>query len=366
MRGIVLVAVAACGGASSEPPVSAIPQLQVASGGEVGVVELGDSIVAFDRTTASVVRDGVIVARVVAPTVGGRWDMAAGLVAPDGATWAIGLSANRLWRITPSGELEPAGDRLGIGDARVLSIAAAGSTFAIGLEGALVASRDGVHLMRFAGVAAPHLAAAKDRVAIWRGNTIEVLDLAGGARVEYVVDGASYVGFRDAASDHAHVVVGSARDVYVQERGALRRTSIPKNAQLTVSGSTIWALDGESLQALDHHTWLPVTGASGAGRIHGSASGDVWLTRRSKLVRYSLGVSTDEVAWQAVVAPVFERACAGCHRAGGSADFDLSTAAAWSVSRASVKRVVGNRTMPPPGSPISDADRAALEAWLAK
>ena len=96
-----------------------------------------------------------------------------------------------------------------------------------------------------------------------------------------------------------------------------------------------------------------------------SRTGDAWLATERGLVRAAPGGMHDDPAWLAQVAPVFQRVCAHCHLPGGEADFDLSTAAAWQADRAElVRRVLVTRTMPPAGTELSDADRAALEAWL--
>jgi mono/diheme cytochrome c family protein len=61
---------------------------------------------------------------------------------------------------------------------------------------------------------------------------------------------------------------------------------------------------------------------------------------------------------------VYRRVCAKCHAPSGDA-IDLSTAAAWRDHRGDLRlRVVDTRTMPPAGTPISDADRQALATWL--
>jgi mono/diheme cytochrome c family protein len=75
--------------------------------------------------------------------------------------------------------------------------------------------------------------------------------------------------------------------------------------------------------------------------------------------------SADDAAWQARVAPVFQRVCAHCHLPGGDAGVDLSTLAAWTADRAEItRRVLVDRTMPPAGNELPDADRDALAAWL--
>lgn len=73
-----------------------------------------------------------------------------------------------------------------------------------------------------------------------------------------------------------------------------------------------------------------------------------------------------DAMWRANILPVYTRSCAQCHRPGGSAGIDLSTYDAWNARRALIRhRVIDVRDMPQPGSPLSDADRAAIDAWAA-
>ena len=125
---------------------------------------------------------------------------------------------------------------------------------------------------------------------------------------------------------------------------------------------------------------------SHAAGIFGSPSGDVWVASPGKLARYSAelpppGAGAGAVAgappspggaiaavatsWQIHVAPVFARVCAHCHLPDGSSGVDLSTPAAWGDERAEIrKRVIATKTMPPAGTAMADADRAAIASWL--
>jgi mono/diheme cytochrome c family protein len=81
--------------------------------------------------------------------------------------------------------------------------------------------------------------------------------------------------------------------------------------------------------------------------------------------RYTLDMPSDDRAWHEAVEPIFQRVCASCHLPGGDADLDLSTPGAWAFRRAEiVQRVLVERTMPPAGTDITDAERKALDSWL--
>src|SRR5439155_23435796 len=96
-----------------------------------------------------------------------------------------------------------------------------------------------------------------------------------------------------------------------------------------------------------------------------SVTGDAWLATLHGLVRVSPGGTHDDPMWQAQVAPVFQRVCSHCHLPGGDAGIDLSTPGSWIAERDEIsRRVLVTRTMPPAGTDLSDADRAALATWL--
>ena len=86
----------------------------------------------------------------------------------------------------------------------------------------------------------------------------------------------------------------------------------------------------------------------------------------SELVRYSPDRASDDPAWQASIAPVFAHVCGHCHVPGGEAGIDLSTPAKWQAERDETRRrVLVTNTMPPAGTELGEADRRAIEAYLA-
>ena len=62
---------------------------------------------------------------------------------------------------------------------------------------------------------------------------------------------------------------------------------------------------------------------------------------------------------------MFRRACEACHRAGGEAGVQLGTQEAWAKHRDEIRqRVLVDRTMPPTGVVLPEADRAVIRAFL--
>jgi mono/diheme cytochrome c family protein len=417
--------VAACGAAGhGGPVVTAATDESLGVASDIGLVMLDRTTYAFEPGRVTVLRGARVIARVDAP--GQPWTAAVGLAGPDGDRWAVGLAGGALWRVTPTGELELAGARLGIGDARVLAIDASGAGFAIGLAGGVAISRDGVHLERFAGGDATHVALADSRVAVGHADAIEVFDLerdadrghdrgpdrgpdrdlegahdrdldrgrdrdlAHATRVTYAVSRPSAVGFAESPGEDARLVALAGGTLYAEDRGVLRRIPAPgKVSDLAVSGSRIWIVASGGLFSLDprQRTLVEVVPALPPGsRLHrasgrtstsapastaanaptSNSASDIWVSRAGQSVRYSLEPRPSARDWQVVVAPVFQRACSKCHLPDGQADLDLSTPARWAAHATIIHHMVDSQAMPPAGSPISDVDRQALLGWLAR
>jgi len=374
MKSLVALACAAgCGGATGGATTTAGTVLaQLAVGCDVGVVSQGGALYVFDRDRVTVVRDGEAIARAGMPGASGKaapWEAAAAIGGPDGRRWAVGLAGGELWRITSAGELELVGERLGLAGMRVLAIDGHGGTFAIGLAGGAAVSRDGRHVMRFQGENTEHVAAARDRIALAHGTRVDVLDLARGTSVSYRVGTIDVLAFLDASSEAPRLVVASQGLVYVENRRALRKLAVPdRPRQLAVSGGGLWLLGERGLYVIAGGTRRVATAPAGAPRIFGTTAGDVWLASggpTGTLSRYSIDGAV-RASWQAIVAPVFERACSPCHRAGGRAEIDLSTPAAWLEQADGIRHELVARSMPPPDAEVQlgDADRRALERWL--
>ncbi len=360
-----LLALVACGGAAPRTQAVAA-KAEVAAGPAIGVVELGDTVYVFDRDKVTIARGGSIVSRADAPT-GKTWIAGATIAAPDGnGRWVVGVADGGLWRISQTGDIEPIADRLGLAGAKALAIASAGAAFGVGLADGAALTGDGVHLARLRGASSPNVAVARGRVALWTSAGVRVLDLARDTEVSYPIADPRFVAFLDADSDASRLVVATGALLYTEDRGALHRVPVPSPIRgVAASGARLWLLAAGALYALDHHG-LVRTDAAAADWIYASPSGDVWAARdRGAVTRYTLEAATDGRGWQADVAPVFQRVCAHCHLPGGDAGVDLSTAASWASERDEIaRRVLVTRTMPPAGTDLPDADRAALAHWL--
>ena len=136
---------------------------------------------------------------------------------------------------------------------------------------------------------------------------------------------------------------------------------------LAAAANRVWFADGAELGVIEGDQVRETHGArvSPAAALAGSPSGDVWALTGGALARYAV-VGTGGPDWDEAVAPVFRRACEGCHRAGGEAGVALGTREAWDKRRERIRtRVLVDRTMPPPGGKaLSDADREAVRSWL--
>jgi hypothetical protein len=362
MRWLVAVAVVACSGPGHAAPPSAPVLEQFAVGSDVALVVEGGLGYAFEPQQVSVLRGAQVVGRAVAP--GQPWTAAAALTGPDGERWVVGVAADALWRVTSTGDLEPAGPRLGIGSARVLSVAGSATGFALGLAGGVAFSRDGVHVERYAGGDVTQVAIASARVAIGRAGSLEVFDLEHRTRVVYPVRGLTAVAF---AGDRAALIATAGGAAYAEDGGVLRRISAPDDVgELAVSGARIWLAVSGALYALDGASLQRVAALPGGARIHAAGARDVWVSQAGQSLRYSLDAQASATDWRAAVGPVFKRACEKCHLPDGAADLDLSTPTRWTTHAAAIHHMVATHAMPPPDaavSPLSEDDRQLLLRW---
>lgn len=360
MKRWLLVAVAACAHRAPAPlPVAAVASFDHVTADQL--VEQGD-------VTYILGPDGLVIARgdradTVVPMHGEHWTSAASIAALDGeGRWIVATRADgTLWRIRLDGALEAMGGRFGLSDREpVHQIAAAGKTIVLALDHGIAITRDGVHLSRYAGVTG-ELAVASDRVAISTPTGLELWDLAASTRRSFRVTGRPlFVG--------AQLVVVGKGGLWLERAGTLERLPIKSWVDAAVAGAKLWVTSTQQLYVLSGDT-LVATAATGfvAGRAFGAPSGDVWIDEPTGLRRFSLELSRVDPTWRAQVQPIFERVCAHCHLPGGSADVDLSTPGAWRAERGEiVQRVFVTRTMPPAGTELTDAARAALDAWLRK
>ena len=155
--------------------------------------------------------------------------------------------------------------------------------------------------------------------------------------------------------------------VFVETANTLRRLAASALHGLAPAGSRLWIASARGVELLEGTAFVR-TAVAAAATDHrfGLASGDVVVTTATQLARIAVDRAANDPRRSAAVEPIFERVRARCHRPGGDAGVDLSTAAAWPSERAElVRRVVDDHAMPPAGIVLDDADRRVLAGWLA-
>lgn len=356
----LLLAIAACAHAPAAKPQTLADGAAIALPNAEQVVELGDALFVLSSHAIAIVRGGAVVANVPAPV--GFWGTATTIPALDGeGRWVVATDLeHNIYRVRATGELESLGDQLGV--ARASQIHGAGSTFGLEVDGGIAISTDGVHLVRYQTPGA--LAVAQGRIAVATTSSVEVWDLAHGSRTSYSI-AQGHPAFLDA--DRApRLVVATPTSLYVEDAGKLERIPAPHEPHAIIAGAKLWIASGGALYVFDGaglvKTTTPVPRAA---RVFGARDGTVWIADGLQLASHSLEARVDDPRWRAEIEPVFQRVCAHCHLPGGSADVDLSTAAAWTATHAEIgRRVLLTRTMPPAGTDLSEADRAAIAHWL--
>ncbi len=326
----------------------------------VAIAEQPNTLYLFARDRATIQRGGTAVQIVAPPS--GEWADAATIPALDGeGAWVVArTTTGELWRLTASGDTESITDRLGL-PARVRSIAAAGGTVGIAVDDGVAVLSDRAHVARYTGETGD-IIAGKNRIGIKNGGHIAVWDLAQQRRVEYVVPGTLAAGFVGGSK----LAVATQDAVYLEDRDGLHRLAAPDAIRAaTVAGPRLWLATARGIYLLEDRTFVAADGPP-AQRLFGLASGDVLAEApHAGIARLSLDHTVDDPAWNARVRPIFERVCAKCHLPGGDAGVDRSTLASWRTEHGElVHRVLETRTMPPDGTPLSDADRAVLAQWL--
>jgi len=334
------------------------------------VADLGGEVAVFSADGASVLQDGQLVAE---DKTARGFRRAAIIPATDGSgSWIAGVDQDgKLRRLRNARSFEAVGSRYGLDGTKLRDVCAFGGAFVGFLLDGELAVADGVHVTRYAAPSFQAIAGGGTRAAAIAGDEVRAIDLAAHTVRSLPVDGAKHVAF----DGEGRLWVATDRAIYAEDEQHdlhLRFESTGDGGGihgLVASTGRIWFADGEELGSIDHGEPLETRGVhlSRDAELAPSSSGDVWVVSHGALARYAWGPpqATPETAWNAEVQPVFERVCKKCHAAGGSSGIDLGTFAAWDARRATVhKRLIDDKTMPPPGTPISDADRDAVRRWL--
>ncbi|WP_437305387.1 c-type cytochrome [Sorangium sp. So ce388] len=376
---LAALALAGCAAPAAAPlPRLAVRPVAWPAPGELGPVRAladdGRRVVLFHDGAAAIFVDGALARVDRAPH---RWASAAALPAPDGhGTWIVGVDAEgRLLRLPGEGSFEPVSDRYGLERAAVraaLGLGGGGAAFALDGE---IAVADGALVTRYATGPLAAFAAGGGRVAFAPGGDglapggdgLRALDVATRALRAYPLpDGPAPL---LAVTGAGALVAATPAALYAEDGAGVLRLRLQASAALhglAASGDRVWFADGDELGVLDAAGARETRGARlpRDGRLIGSPSGDVWLLASGALRRFAAAEGHAGPAWDEI-ARVFTRACAPCHLPRGEGGVDLSTGAAWTSRRDAIaRRVIEERTMPPPGRALSEADRARIRAFV--
>lgn len=376
---LLVALVAACSSKADEPVnVDATPTAlavdavdwkgkDVDVGKAVVVAESDDATFVFSDHGALTVVGGVVASEEPSRKA---WQDAANVPAADGrGRWVIAADADgKVVRETIDGNVdEDVADRYGLVGLNVHRIVPLGATrIAFGYDGGFAVA-DGTTVTRWA---APEFARCKgglDRVVAVTSTGVEVYDA-----VKKTFGAYTLAGVHDATVDGAGKLVVAADDgVYVEANGGLSHVGgLPQGnlRSIATSGDKVWMVLGTELAVRDGNGWAISSGmnVSADARLIGSASGDVWIASAGTVARYAMSGGSPELrAWEREVRPIFERSCSQCHLPGGTAGFSLATFDDWNGRKDAIKdRVVVKKDMPPAGTFLSDADRAAIGSWV--
>lgn len=347
--------VLACG-ARAPLPVALEKTLRVdtEANAVLGIVDHEESTFIASADRIDVYRGDISIASALAPT-DSTWTSVARVDALDGeGTWIVATDGRGgIWRISEDGRRMLVGDRLAVDLAR--SILAAGSTIAVVLDRA-IAIADGTHVRRYPvwGL----VAVGPNRLARATEHDVELWNLVAGTRRHFAIRGAKHLAFF-----REQLIVGTTDALFVETPDGLHPIPVAGLRDVAVADK-LWVL-ASRLYTIEGTALVPSTvDVSDVRELFGTGS-SLWLARAGSLERYDAARSGADREWIAQVSPVFRRACAGCHLPGGTADVDLSSPAAWHQLRAEIReRVIVERSMPPSGTEISDADRQTLASWL--
>ncbi len=331
------------------------------------VADAGDVVAVFSDTGATVLASKAVVAT---DTSVKDWIDAGAVSATDGSgEWIVGVSGNgHLYRLRSQSAFEDVSGRYGLGAVAARGATSLGPGFTGFLLDGEIAIADGRQVTRFG-------AARMSELVGGGGFAVGVARDA-----LYVVSAAQKTTATFALPDVTHAALGPSGRVYATTRHAVYAANekgelalLYESDEDTIhglvsSGQHVWFADGAELGVVDGDKVSETTGVHLAAdaKLAPSASGDVWVMGAGALQRYARSDSgpAPVAMWTATLSPIFARACASCHTANGISGTDLSTSTAWQTERARIReRVVVTKTMPPQGHPISDADRAAIQAW---
>jgi hypothetical protein len=319
------------------------------------VAEHGEDLFVFGGTGLHVLSGGALV-NSDASVKGFRF--ATTIPAADGnGDWVVAVDARgRVFRVRDRSKLDPISGRFGLEKSDVRTVLSMGSSRVAFALDKTIAIVDGDRVARY-DYAFTSVACGGGHGAGLADGGVTVFDPFRGVDYRYSIDG-EYI----AVDSTGRAIVGNHRALWRDEHGKLvLRYRSPQQALRSVAASAenVWFLDGEHLGVLDRG----VSDVETNGTLLGSPSGDVWALNGGQLRRFS----TDQGSEWNAIGLIFNKSCSACHGPGGSAGLDLSTQSRWDSNREKIqKRVVIEKTMPPKGHDLTDAERASIARFLAR
>lgn len=330
------------------------------------VADTGNVVTVLGEHGASVFIAGALA---VSDAKKSDWLSASVVPGADGsARWIVGFDAGgRIQYLHNQSVFEEVSARYGLErDAVRGGVWIGGGLSAFLVDGQLALS-DGHAVTRYA---TPHLAELSGASGVVVGvstDAVESLRVADRTLTEFPLPGVEHA----VVTQDGRLFASTPRALYAADSsGQLSLLYVADHDTihgLVASGDRVWFVDAGELGVVvgdyvKETTGLALPSDASLGK---SSTGDVWVLSGGGVARYRPRAVSADTQWGAEVAPVFARACSRCHLPDGISGTDLSTVSSWEAHRALIKdRVLDQKTMPPRGNSLSDADRAALAAWL--
>ena len=355
------------------------------------VAEAGDVVCVFADNAATIL---VSQAPVSTDTSVQGWTGAAVLTPKSGASQIFGIDAKgRVHALRAQRSFDDVSDRFGLGAKSVRASTALGSGALLFASNAEVFVADGSRVSTFGAPALSELAPFGSGFIGIAQSGIYEFDLESHVGREFALPGVVHA----VTGPKGRVVATTKNAVYAADPdGALSLVYAAEGDTLhglVASGDTVWFADGSELGVVDEGRVRETSGAHipSNAELAPSPRGDVWVMGSGALARYGMGGSLAAPAgnapaggtppsgpshqilpgsgdpWRDSLSAVFARSCSSCHLQGGSSGIDLSTEARWQTEKNDIReRVITTKSMPPPGHALSDADRAAIAAFVGK
>jgi hypothetical protein len=378
---LLLSGSAACGGPSLHTRAGgAVSSLEIApvdwnpthaaTGPVRAVADESELVTVFSNAGATVLVSGAVAAR---DSKNRGWISGAVIPGPDGvAEWLVGVTEDgRLYHLRGRTAFDDVTARYGFASTAIRAVTSLGAGFTGIMLKDEVATARGSEVTRWPAPGIHDLTGGGGLAAGTFVDAVVVFDFAHKTSWRFALPGVNQV----AVDDSGRVYAATERSLYVsdgrQRLALLFDAGAPRLRGLVAAKSSVWLLDGDELALIDRDRLLETRGARLAAdaKLAPSPSGDIWVISGGKLDRFTRarGIESAAPRWENEVAPVFSRACASCHLPDGVSGVDLSTSAHWLEKRDRIReRVMDERSMPPRGHALLDADRETIERWLAR